>query len=272
MCCVTITGCGATQQRAGTEQLLLSDAVDRSVDRIDLKVLRGQTVFLDSSYIEPVKTNGYVTSSYIISALRQKLITSGCLLQAMPDDADYIVEARVGALGTDAVEVTYGIPASNAIGAAASLITTAPVAPAIPEISFGKRNGTLSTSKVVAFAYHRESGEPVWQSGAAVAKSDAKDSWLFGAGPWQNGSIYDGTQFAGSKLRFPRFGKKPSKPPAELQIADSHQFIRPDVLKKKLEIAAETAAADNIAAQEAAAADKEVVPAGHEVTSDAAAE
>ncbi len=262
LCVVTVAGCGATQQRAGTEQLLLSDAVDRSVDRIDLSVLRGQTVFLDDSYIEPVKGNGYVTSSYIISALRQKLITSGCLLKAMPNEADYIVEARVGALGTDAVEVTYGIPASNAIGAAASLITAAPVAPAIPEISFGKRNGALSTSKVVAFAYHRESGEPVWQSGAAVAKSDAKDSWLFGAGPWQNGSIYDGTQFAGSRLRFPRFGKKPPKPPAELQIADSHQFIRPEVLEKKLEIAEQTAAAS----------EPEVIPAGHEVEEAAATE
>lgn len=261
-CMVTAAGCGATQKRAGTEQLLLSDAVDRSIDRIDLSVLSGQTVYLDSSYIEPVKTDGYVTSSYIVSALRQKLITSGCLLKTMPNEADYIVEARVGALGTDAMEVTYGIPASNAIGAAASLITTAPVTPAIPEISFGKRNGTLSTSKVIAFAYHRESGEPVWQSGAAVARSDAKDSWLFGAGPWQTGSIYDGTQFAGSRFRFPRFGRKPSAPPTELKIADSHQFVRPDVLAKKLEIA-QDAGSDE---------DSEVVPAGHEVEQDGKAE
>jgi len=253
LCCV---GCGTTQQRAGTEQLLLSDAVDRSVDRIDLDILSGQTVYLDSSYIEPVKTNGYVTSSYIISALRQKLITSGCRLKDIPEDADYIVEARVGALGTDAVEVTYGIPANNALGAAASLLATSPAIPSVPEIAVGKRNGALSTSKVVAFAYHRESGEPVWQSGAAVARSDAKDSWLFGAGPWQRGSIYDGTQFAGTKFQLP--GRRRKQPAGQqgLRIADSHQFVQPMVLEKQLAIVAE--------GKTASAAADGIVPASHE--------
>lgn len=249
-------GCGTTQQRAGTEQLLLSDSVDRSVDRIDLSLLSGETVYLDATYIEPVKTAGYVNSSYIISALRQKLITSGCLLKTLPEEADYIVEARVGALGTDGLEVTYGIPANNALGAAASLIASAPAAPAIPEIAFGKRRGAMSTSKVVAFAYHRESGQPVWQSGAAIAKSDAKDTWLFGAGPWQRGSIYDGTQFAGNRLSLP--GKKKKAPNQHgLKIADSHQFIQPEVLRKQIEFAEQSQQLSS----------EDVIPAGHEEVS-----
>ena len=261
---VTATGCGTTQQRSGTEQLLLSDAVDRSIDQIDLAGLEGHTIFLDSTYIKPDKSprsggfDNYVNSNYIISALRQKLITSGCPLRATAAEADYVVEARVGALGTDAMEVTYGIPASNALSNAASLLGSVPV-PSIPEISFGKRNAALSTSKVVLFAYHRETGEPVWQSGAALAQSDAKDSWLFGAGPLQRGSIYGGTQFAGSRLRFPWQSREKVLESPGLKIADTHQFVVPKVLEQQLAIrAAETAA------EKAGNQSSEVIPAAHE--------
>lgn len=261
----TALGCGTTQQRTGTEQLLLSDAVDRSIDQFDLTALSGKTVYLDSTYITPDKSpptggkSNYVNSNYIISTLRQKLITSGCLLRPSADAADYIIEARVGALGTDALEVTYGIPASNALSTAATLLSSVPAAPTIPEISIGKRNAALSTSKVVLFAYHRETGTPVWQSGAAVARSDAKDSWLFGAGPIQRGTIYGGTQFAGTRLRFPWSKRETeTKPVPELKIADSHQFVQPEVLEHQLAIREEEAAR----AKESEGTD--VVPVGHE--------
>ena len=260
----TATGCGTTQQRSGTEQLLLSDAVDRAIDRIDLAGLEGCTVFLDSTYIKPDKSprsggvDNYVNSDYIISALRQKLITSGCQLKPAVTEADYIVEARVGALGTDAIEVTYGIPASNALSSAASLLGSVPV-PSIPEISFGKRNAALSTSKVVLFAYHRQTGEPVWQSGTALARSDAKDSWLFGAGPLQRGSIYGGTQFAGSRLRFPWQSKERVVESEGLKVADTHQFVAPVVLEQRL-----AAQAAKSAAEKAGEQSSEVIPAAHE--------
>lgn len=226
--------------RSGTEQLLLSDAVDRSIDRLDLSALEREAVFLDTTYILPDKgtnssgVDNYVNSAYIISTLRQKLITSGCLLKPSADEADYIIEARVGALGTDALEVTYGIPASNALSTAATLLPTVPAAPTIPEIAIGKRNSSMSTSKIVVFAYHRETGKPVWQSGAAVANSDAKDSWLLGAGPFQKGSIYDGTQFAGSRLRFPWNPRRGKKQSAGVRITDSHQFTVPERLATRV--------------------------------------
>lgn len=264
-----VAGCGTTQQRTGTEQLLLSDAVDRSIDQFDLSALEGETVYLDSTYISPDRTSpsgptaNYVNSNYIISALRQKLITSGCLLRTSAEEADYVVEARVGALGTDAMEVTYGIPASNALSAAATLISSVPAAPTIPEISVGKRNAAMSTSKVVLFAYHRDTGSPVWQSGAAVARSDAKDSWLFGAGPIQRGSIYGGTQFAGTKLQFPWNKKKDVEQTPGLKIADSHDFVDPQVLEQRLAVRAEEEAAA-LARAEAEKNESRVVPAGHE--------
>ena len=40
------------------------------------------------------------------------------------------------------------------------------------------------------FAYNAQTGKPVWQSGSFPIMSDAKNTWFFGAGPYQRGSIY----------------------------------------------------------------------------------
>lgn len=231
-----LIGCGTTQQRTGTEQLLLSDAVDRTVDQLDLGVLSGRKVFLDTTYINPVKGTMFVNADYIISALRHKLTVSGCLVQDSIASADYILEGRVGALGTDSLEVTYGLPASNALSTAANAVAGVPALPSIPEISVGKRNAALSTSKIVLFAYHRESGTPVWQSGTAIAKSDAKDTWVLGAGPYQRGTIYKSPSFAGVKIKSPKFLRRESDniAPKPVAISNAHQFVHPAVLEQKL--------------------------------------
>lgn len=239
-----MVGCGTTQMRTGTEQLLLSEAVDRTVDQLDFSSLSGRKVFLDTTYIRPVKGVIFVNSDYIVSAIRQRLTVSGCLIQDSKDQADYVLEARVGALGTDSLEVTYGLPASNALSQAAALVSGAPGMPTIPEISVGKRNATLSTSKIVMYAYHRETGTPVWQSGSAISKSDAKDTWVMGAGPLQRGSIYDGVTFAGVKLRMPeilRSSKPKPESSSDVKFATAHQFVHPAVLEQQLMIAQQNA-------------------------------
>jgi hypothetical protein len=41
--------------------------------------------------------------------------------------------------------------------------------------------------------------------------SSAKDTWLLGTGPFQRGNIYDGTSFAGEKIKSPLPGKEKEK-------------------------------------------------------------
>lgn len=233
---VPASGCGTSIQRNGTEQLLLSDSVDHAVDQLDLSGLAGRKVYLDTEYMRTFKgPNISVSSDYIVSALRQKLTTTGCHVQTTRTEADYILEARVGALGTDTMEVTYGIPSSNGVGAAATALSGAPVFPSIPEVSVGKRNGAMGVSKVVVFAYHRETGIPVWQSGAAVARSDARDSWFLGIGPLTRGSVYDGVTLAGNKINPPLEKKKRGVYSAKpLTIADRHSYVHPAVLEQQL--------------------------------------
>lgn len=230
-----ITGCGTAIQRNGTEQLLLSDSVDHAIDQLDLSGLAGRKVYLDTEYIRGFKgPNVSITSDYITSALRQKLTTTGCQIQTTRTEADYILEARIGALGTDTMEVTYGIPSSNGVGAAASALSGAPVAATIPEVSVGKRNGAMGVSKIVVFGYHRETGIPVWQSGAAVARSDAKDSWFLGVGPLTRGSVYEGVTLAGNKINPPLEKKRNVRVVKPLTIADKHSYVHPAVLEKQL--------------------------------------
>ena len=228
---ISIGGCGTSIRRNATEQLLLSDAIDRSVAQIDFSPLEGRKVFFDSKYVVLTPTPGFSSASYINSALRQQMSAAGCKLQDSADAADYVVEARVGAVGTDLHDVTYGLPASNALNAAAAVLSNVPAVPAIPEISLANRNDQSAAAKIAVFAYHRETREPVWQSGIATAKSSAKDTWVLGAGPIQRGSIYNGTLFAGNRIRVPFMDRKTeptedSLPPTyaadlEQQLADA---------------------------------------------------
>jgi hypothetical protein len=163
-------------------------------------------VFLDTEYIKHVKGDGVVNSSYLISSLRQQMMAASLQLEEKREDAEYVVEARVGALATDSHDVTYGIPASSMLSNAASLVPNAPPIPTVPEISLAKRQDEMGATKIAVFAYHRETRAPVWQSGIAQARSKSKNTWIFGAGPFQRGTVHQGTEFAGEDLKIPLIG------------------------------------------------------------------
>ncbi len=194
-----LVGCGTTTKRAATEQLLMSDAVDHAIAKIDFQHIANQKVYLDTTYIKPVKTQGFVNSLYVISSIRQQLAAAGCRIQDSRADSDIIVEPRIGTLGADGHEVTFGIPKSGGITAAASALAGSPIA-ALPEVSFAQTNAQSGVAKIYVFAYQRQSKEPLWQSGMAKAESNSSSTWVLGAGPIQRGSIYKQPRFAGRKL------------------------------------------------------------------------
>ncbi|SMP74134.1 hypothetical protein SAMN06265222_11765 [Neorhodopirellula lusitana] len=196
-------GCGTTREYQATEQLLLSDAVDRSVSTIDFRPLSGEKVYLDTAYLRSVKSDSFVNADYVTSALRQQIMAAGCLMQELSKDADIIIEPRIGTLGADDHRVTFGVPENNAIGSAATLLSSAPAIPNVPEIAFARRDAREGAAKIAAFAYDRETRLAVWQSGVSQSRSTARDTWVMGVGPFQAGSIRDATRLAGTKyLKF----------------------------------------------------------------------
>lgn len=180
------TGCGTTRTsntaRTATEQLLVSDAIDRTVQQINFKVLEGQPVYFDERHLTEV-----VDKAYLISSFRQHLLASGCILKDKREDATFVIEPRVGAVGTDNHDWMVGIPSISV--PQVPLATALPAA--IPEIPFAKRRDQRGVAKVAVFAYRRETGEPVWQSGMAISESQANDIWVLGAGPFKRGTIYE---------------------------------------------------------------------------------
>ncbi len=205
-----VVGCGTTNSRRATEQLIVSDAVDRSVAEIDFSDLSGESVYFDTRYINDIKGVDFVNVDYVISSLRQQMFAAGCRLQDNMQDADYVVEARVGTLGLDGHEVNYGVPSNNLLGAVSAVIPNSPPTPVFPEISLAKRNNHFGAAKIGVFAYHRESKTPVWQSGIVQKRSSAMDMWLMGAGPFQTGTIYKRARFAGEKIDLPLVSENPS--------------------------------------------------------------
>ena len=197
---VALTGCGTTKSYTATDQLLMSDAVDATVAKLDFSPLAGKKVYLDATYVKTVRSPLLIESDYVISSLRQQMVSAGVLMVDGREDADIIAEARLGALGLDGHNVVYGIPATNALSTATAALTSAPILPQLPEISLARREAKSGAAKIAVFAYLRETREPYWQSGIAKSTSNAKDIWILGVGPFQRGSIYDRTQFAGSEV------------------------------------------------------------------------
>jgi hypothetical protein len=186
-----LVGCGTTRmsdsKRTATEQLLVSQAIDRAVMRIDVRPLAGRKVFLETAFMDDVEDG-----KYLESAMRHQLMATGCRLAKDRDAADVVVEARAGAVGTDRSSVLLGIPATS--------VTLKGNETSTPELVLAKRSEQRGVAKLSVYAYERESGQPVWQSGEEHVASHARDRWLFGAGPWQDGEIHDEPAFAGRAI------------------------------------------------------------------------
>jgi hypothetical protein len=180
-------GCGINKSRLATEQLVVSDAVDRAVSGIDFSPLSGRKVYFDTKYLDSVKPSPTGNVEYVISSLRQQMAAYDCRLQEKPEQAEFIVEARVGVLAHDGHEVTYGVPGSAAFTTASVLMASPVTAPAMPELSLGRRNHQQGTAKIGVFAYDRLTREPVWQAGLAKGASRARDLWVLGLGPFERG-------------------------------------------------------------------------------------
>lgn len=217
-----VTGCGSTKwsdtSRTATEQLLISDSMDRAVSQLDFRALAGKTVFLDDAPLKPA-----VDSEYLSSSLRQHLLANGAILKEKKDEADYVVEARTGAVGTDNSSLLFGIPQIN-MPQIASAVPGVPSS--VPEVPFIKKTQQRAVTKIALFAYNRQTGRPLWQSGRVQQESLARNVWVFGAGPFERGSIYDGTQFAGDKLDIPLIDFS-DQSRESISVADEAFFVEP---------------------------------------------
>jgi hypothetical protein len=215
---VSAGGCGSTKMsntpRTGTEQLLLTNAWDDALRKVDFRPLTGVPVYFDTQYLTAID------QGWAVSSIRQALLAQGVLLRTKPEQAQWIVEARVGAYGTDDYNLLIGIPQTTMPVAVAGLPTGT-----IPEIPLAKRTEQQAVAKLALYAYDRASGQVTWNSGTSLATSYAKDVFIGGLGPIQSGSIRGGTEFIGVKL--PRISD-PGPPSGAVSDADA-KFTAPSM-------------------------------------------
>ncbi|WP_250846839.1 DUF6655 family protein [Aquisphaera insulae] len=193
---LVVSGCGTVKtsgtSRTGTEQLLLTNAWDTALAKVDFRPLTGVPVFLDTTNVSAVD------QGWVVSSLRQALLTQGVLLRPKAEQAQWVVEARVGAFGTDAYSAMVGIPQTTI----PQTITGIPSG-TIPEMALLKKSHQEGVAKLALFAYDRASGQLVWTSGTSMATSSATDRYVGGVGPIQGGTIRGGTKFIGTKIPVP---------------------------------------------------------------------
>lgn len=105
---IVFTGCTTsnitTPERTAIEQLLLSTATDNALKGVQIPQIAGEKVFLAETYISSYD------QPYVTGSIRALLSENGALLQQNIEDADVIIEARVGALGMDSSGSLVGIP------------------------------------------------------------------------------------------------------------------------------------------------------------------
>ena len=146
--------------RSVGEQLLLSTAIDRALSELDLEAigrLKGFKVYLSTVYLQTLD------QEYLVGSLRDLLLSSGVLVVDDIAQAEMIVEVRSGANSLDSATVTAGIAEDQALP---NPITGAPVA--LPELAFFKKQNNVSLTKIALVAYHADSREHVFSSGALL--------------------------------------------------------------------------------------------------------
>jgi len=106
--CIHFNGCASMKEsdtaRTGLEQLLISNAVDQSLAKVDFRPVSGAKVFLKTDLLDCVDKN------YVMLTTRSKLLDNHCTLVDKADDAEIVMEIASGGVGTDRTELVVGTP------------------------------------------------------------------------------------------------------------------------------------------------------------------
>jgi len=182
LCCfvaaiaVLVAGCTSTKQsntaRTATEQLLISNAVDQSLNKIDFTPLAGSSVFVEEKYLD------CVDKGYILGSIRHKLMQAHATVAAKAEEANAIMEVRSGGVGTDVASSFLGIPGF-----------TMPGMLSVPDIKIVNRDSQKAVAKIGLVVYDVKSKTELGDGGVSLAKSDENNTYVMGFGPHQSGTL-----------------------------------------------------------------------------------
>ena len=173
-----LVSCGCTSMkttntaRSSTEQMLVSNAVDQALDKVDFRPFEGHAVFLEEKYVD------CVDKAYVMASIRHRLLRVGASLVEKPTESEVVVEPRAGTVGTTNAETFLGIPEITLPG----MLT-------LPEVRFLTRSQQVGVAKLGVAAYDTKTRTALGEGGMTLAKSDDTNLSVLGVGPFQSGTI-----------------------------------------------------------------------------------
>jgi len=239
---LVLIGCTSTKTsntaRTGTEQLLISNAVDQALGKVDFSQLAGKRVLVEEKYLDSID------KGYIISSIRHNVVHAGGHLAAKPEDADIILELRSGGVGTDISDAFLGVPGISLPGMVS-----------LPDLKLITRSRQSAFAKLGIVAIDAKSQQELPVGGVSLAMSDDNNWYVMGVGPYRQGTVeqevevsvgpgtgaMDGMIPPVVAFKSPR---GPSKTPNGIPVANGRQNLRraPANVSSALPIAASPAA------------------------------
>lgn len=183
---VWLIGCAQTRvtdpARTASEQFLLSTAAAEAVSQLSFDVLRGRTVYVDTTYFAASE------QAFVLGELRARLLLSGVQIARKPEEAQIVMEVRSSGVGIDRNDYLLGVPSLQTGGGSASGAST--IVPLLtPELAIAKNQEQRGVAGVAYVAYWAMTGEVVAASGPYIGRSLRDDWWFFGFGPRSRGNI-----------------------------------------------------------------------------------
>lgn len=170
-----VSGCTTARKsntaRTAREQLLISNAVDQALSKVDFAAFQGQRVLVEEKYLD------CTDKGYILGSIRHRLMLNGATIAAKPEEADVVVELRSGGVGTDDSDSYLGIPEIVLPG----MLT-------LPEVKLVTRTRQSALAKIGMVAYDAKSHELLGEGGVSSSLSDDNNLFVLGVGPFQSGS------------------------------------------------------------------------------------
>lgn len=164
-------------QRSATEQLLISTAVDRAIEKVNLKVPPGTKVFVNADQLEGAD------GKYAAGQMKDRLLRNGAHLVDDKGKADAIVEVRAGALSIDDKQTLIGIDSFDVP------IPLAGEAAKIPQIALYSDKARQGVAKLAAFGYSTSDGELIDITGPQFGYSHQYERTLLFFFTWRTSDL-----------------------------------------------------------------------------------
>jgi hypothetical protein len=171
-------GCATTKTsdtaRTGVEQLLISNAVDQALAKVDFSPLADKEIFVQDKFLDGVD------KAYVHGSIRHQVMRAGGRLVDKIEDADIVMEVRSGGIGTDRSESFVGMP---------QIAMPGPFPIQIPEIQLMNTKTQIATAKIGIVAYDAKSRQSIGEGGMSLARSEDNNWFVFGVGPFNSGNV-----------------------------------------------------------------------------------